>query len=286
MKHAVLTVVLGAGPVACYVERRRGGDPFPASERLARFPRCLGSQFGQPLALVVSPTGEHRESRRQRLRDLPVARVQGVRSPAQGPVRWLRAGVLTCAVVLLGCLAHMVGGQPPPSPRVLLPATVMIGLEAALLTRRRLPLPAVLGAMGVGQLLLHTLFMGCASHALASPGAMRMGAYHMTSGGNAAAAGMTAAPSPWAAHGGMSWPMLLAHAAATLVLALVLARGETTVWWLWNRVVVVLNSLDFLVIIGAQLASPHRDAARRPSMHSLLAADPRRGPPPSVVPAR
>ena len=85
--------------------------------------------------------------------------------------------------LLLATGAHVLGGGSLPGVGVLLVAGMLLGLLAAVLTARRVRLPALLALLGVQQLALHELF-----------------------GLAAAAPACTPTASAYAAHGGARRP--------------------------------------------------------------------------------
>lgn len=200
--------------------------------------------------------------------------------PTTGVLYVARAAVLTVAVVGLACAAHVIGGGGVPSPWLVAALAGVTGWVCAWVARCRLRWPAVLGLLTVGQVTLHeslTYF--------AAPGC---GA-GVPAGGHAGhSAGTThcdvaASALGLAAHESRSLAMLAAHAAATVVLTLIVARGERAVWavasWLSPLI-------PFLLLVAAPLvlARPRRQPRAlgvpwRPTRHVLLRVSPRRGPP-------
>jgi hypothetical protein len=122
---------------------------------------------------------------------------------------------------------------------VLVIAGLLLGLLAITLTARQLRLPVLLAVLGAQQLVLHHVFaaasdvvvVGCAdahaglhgAAAAAVPGCSPLG-----SGLTGLAAQQTGSP---------SWPMLAAHAVATLLTAWLYARGEARLWALALRAI-------------------------------------------------
>ena len=146
--------------------------------------------------------------------------------PTSGTVRFARAGVLGGLSLLLAVGAHVLGGGQVPAAGVLLVSALLLGLGAAVVTRRRCGPRLLVPLLMVQQVLLHELFSvaaaagGCTSSAVVAHGG------HLASvcvGGSGAAMAV-AAP---------TWLMWSAHLLATVATAWLLARGEA---WLWRAV--------------------------------------------------
>lgn len=119
--------------------------------------------------------------------------------PDRGWLRVVRAAVIACCIVGLSLAAHVSAGGRVPGVAILVGSGVIVAAYAGALTRNRLSLGELAGALGAGQVVLHTAFM--------------------TAGGG---------------HSG-GLEMIAGHAVATVLLALVLARGEDAAWALWCR---------------------------------------------------
>lgn len=111
-------------------------------------------------------------------------------------------------MVGLSLVSHVLAGGAHPGavPLVVLTALTVVALRP--LARRELAMPALLGSLGAGQVVLHVAFERCAVLA-AGPGQ----AHHQD-----------ALPTPG---------MVVAHATATLAIAVVLRHGEALLWRLW-----------------------------------------------------
>jgi len=149
--------------------------------------------------------------------------------------RVVRAGVLGTLSLLLATGAHVLGGGSLPGVGVLLVAAVPLGLLAALVTRRRCRFGWLAALLAVQQLGLHELF-GLAGAARACTLGVRGAAAAPHAGHAGALDGVTSC----APGGGMDmtsgtpgWLMVVAHVAAVLATAWLLARGEA---WLWRTV--------------------------------------------------
>ena len=171
--------------------------------------------------------------------------------PSRGGCRAARAAVLALVALALGSAAHVVGGGVLPGPVGLVGLFLGLGGGAAMVTSRRLRpalLVAWLGAAQVGiHLTLSTLAtpslpalpIGPTGLAMTMPAgagglaAQQVGAAAGHRHGLSLAAldhaGAVAGPSGLFGHAGAV--MLAAHAVATVLTALALARGDA-LWWL------------------------------------------------------
>ena len=149
--------------------------------------------------------------------------------PLRGRWRLLRIAALGGASMLLATGAHLGGGGRAPSLGLLFVTAFLVGLTAVTVTTRRLRFGTLLAVLGVEQLLLHELFGAAAMTPTGCTPAL----------GDHAAAMARCAIGPHAPVGfaGTDWGMLLAHVAATLATAWVLARGEQWLWRLCERAV-------------------------------------------------
>lgn len=174
--------------------------------------------------------------------------------PRHGWVRLTRTGVFALVCLALAAGAHALAGGGLPTVGVLLLAALPVWFASFWLTSRRVGARALVLALGGGQLALHVFFhatartvVGAGSAGAALPTAGHATGHATGHGANAAhALAAHAAPAhATAAHAGapaatgagletvwtsLSPAMLLAHAAATLVCALVMAHAEDAVW--------------------------------------------------------
>ncbi|WP_125610187.1 hypothetical protein [Specibacter cremeus] len=163
------------------------------------------------------------------------------------PFRLLRAGAIAGTVLVLAAGAHVLGGGALPAPLIMAALTALTILGATMATLARITLPAMTGLLGASQLALHQGFdllgaPAAGSAMPAGPHAMHSAAEMAAALGSAAtlqAATLHNAALQDAAHmgGGPSLAMIAAHTAATLLAAVVLARGEAALWALagWLR---------------------------------------------------
>jgi hypothetical protein len=140
--------------------------------------------------------------------------------------RAVRVAVLGAASLVLATSAHIIGGGTLPSLGVLALTALVLGLVAVPLTGRRCRTGVLVAVLGVQQSLLHLVFTAVAEQRGCEPSDLVSTAHQL---GAACAMDMPMGmPMPAA---GASWPMILAHAAATAATAWLLARGEA---WLWH----------------------------------------------------
>ena len=146
--------------------------------------------------------------------------------------RLFRTGLVGSIIVALAAGGHLAGGGRLPEPAIVTALCAVAMIPVAVLTRFRLSFPVLAGLLGAGQLWLHWSFgalsaaavpafpermsPGHAGHAAAVP--EFLDASLADPGTGMGTAGMAAAGSDGA--------MFAAHAVATLVTALLLARGE------------------------------------------------------------
>jgi len=171
-------------------------------------------------------------------------------SPARGGTRAARVGLLGATSMTLATAAHAVGGGPVPPAGVLLVSGLLVGLVAVTVTARRCRFGVLAALLAAEQVMLHWLFAAAAAmtgchgvpHATAHHGGTleAMGCAPAPADGMGGVALGTAAPAMW-----------LAHAAAVLVTAWLLARGEA---WLWRMADLVVE---------AATATPSEPPARR-----------------------
>jgi hypothetical protein len=133
----------------------------------------------------------------------------------------LRVPVFTAATVTLGIGAHLAAGGVAPSASLLGLITAVVTALCAATAGRELRLPALLGAVALTEAGIHVALLG-QDHA--AHGAARSG----------------------------SAAMLLAHMAASVLLAWWLRRGEAAVW----RAVQRAGSLLALATAGPPLQLP------------------------------
>lgn len=159
-------------------------------------------------------------------------------SPRRGAIRAVRISVLGATSMALATTAHLVGGGSLPPTTVLLVSGLVVGLVAVTATARRCRFGMLVALLAVEQVVLHWLFAGSATMAGCHGDPLTTG-HH---GGTVDAMGCAAATADGMglAAAGLAGPaMWLAHAAAVLVTAWLLARGEA---WLWRMAAKVVEA--------------------------------------------
>lgn len=144
-------------------------------------------------------------------------------NPAIGWRRLVRVVALGGASYGLAVAAHLAGGGGWPGWPVTLMLTSLLGVVCVAVTSRRLGMPFVVLVLTAVQTLLHLLFAQVDGAGASC--AVVAGGHHQ----------VTAACAPGAGHAPAlpSLPMAVAHLAATVMTAWLLARGEA---WLWRAV--------------------------------------------------
>ena len=218
-------------------------------------------------------------------------------SPVVGPLRVARAALVATLVLALTALAHRVAGGALPDPLVLaaLAAFTLAGTTAA--ARLRFTPTRLVVLLGGAQVALHQALVVLAPGGSCVPAGATSGhGAHVASVGEvvcaAPAASVTAVggaslvhPEHLATSGTAGLWMVVAHAVATVVLALVLARGERALErflaWVTPRA-----GLPALVPVPPA-ARPRTPRARTVRVASLWRARraPTRGPPTAVGPS-
>ena len=165
--------------------------------------------------------------------------VNDPRPPLAGAARLLRVCTLSGTSLTLAVSAHVLGGGVAPAPGVLLLAATVLVSVAVLMTQWRCRFWALLVAVGLEQALLHMTFPATSSAGMCLPTVPAAGHAHpgmspacipaTVQGLDAATPPRVSADMP-AAMLLPSWPMLVAHLAATIVVVWVLWRGEALLW--------------------------------------------------------
>lgn len=207
-------------------------------------------------------------------------------TPLAGRWRAVRTSAVASAVVAVATGAHVAAGGTVSSWRAVGLACLLVVAGSALVTAARLTAPRVVAWLAVGQVVVH--------HALAwVPGRHCPGGVQGTAG-EVLFVSQTPVPCTTPAvaeHGHALWSdpvMLLAHAAATLATALLLAGADEVLW-----LVVAALGLPAVRLPGSPLpldAGPVVPAPRSvdvPTKPALAGCDPVRGPPgpPASTPA-
>ena len=153
-----------------------------------------------------------------------------------------RAAAFGVVTVALTTGAHVSAGGAMPSMMVLTLLTVPLMMASLVLAGRRCGPVLLLCSLATAQVALHETLMALTAHV---PVGMLPGSEHSSS-----AMGGGAAPSPL----GRSVTMQVAHLLATLVTALLLARGEQALWRLAARLLPALPGEP--VLLGCRPLQP------------------------------
>lgn len=150
-------------------------------------------------------------------------------APGRGVLRLARAAFFAVSAVGLASAAHLAGGEVVPPRSVLLAVPAVMVVVHLLAAGRRGPAGLLIG-MGLTQAVLHVALMtsSFATSCWSTASAPMMAGMGM---GDHQHAVLRCEPAPAAAAG--LWPsgsMLLAHTLATVVVVLLLARGEVALW--------------------------------------------------------
>jgi hypothetical protein len=202
-----------------------------------------------------------------------MGRLTGMRTPTRGAVRVARAVAFGVAVLTIAAGAHVAAGGVLPSVTILALLAVPVTVVAVALTGRRCGPVLLVGSMAAAQVLLHQTLVALTTQV---PGDMA---------GQMSAASTSAMDGHAIAHtDGWSVTMTAAHVVATLVTALLLARGEQALWQLVSRLLPTLACIPRLLACGPRQALVLLSVpALRPSLVS--GGSGLRGPPARLVAA-
>jgi hypothetical protein len=130
---------------------------------------------------------------------------------------------------------------------VLVALVSLLTMAAVILTGRRCGLPLLLGSLAVAQVLLHEALMMLSTHVPGEVLAAEVGAHHpgpaLMSGSSGSAIDSAVGSLTLTTAGGWSATMMATHAVATIITALLLARGEQALWQLVARLLPALPCL-------------------------------------------
>ncbi|BCW69601.1 hypothetical protein [Arthrobacter sp. NicSoilB8] len=184
----------------------------------------------------------------------------------------------TAAVTLAAC-AHVLSGGQLPGSGILMAVLALAGLACTAATRLHLGFPAASALLGAGQVALHEAFTAFGGTV---PGTPAGGAHHHGPAG--LPTGVLTQLQSHEPDSPLDLLMLTGHTLATLVCALLLAKGEDALWALaaWLR---PLTRLPSAVThdAGAAPAAVCWPADSAPLPWRNLRPDSRRGPPAAVV---
>ena len=170
----------------------------------------------------------------------------------------VRAAAFGVATAALASGAHVsAGGALPPVP-VLVFLTLPLTMAAVILTSRKCGLVLLLSALTAAQVLLHETLMALTAHVPGEMFAAEVGAHHgvqslvsgQVSAHSASAMGSAVGDVALAGADGWSGAMKAAHVVATIVTALLLARGEQALWLLVARLLPTLPGMPRLLSCG------------------------------------
>lgn len=171
------------------------------------------------------------------------------------PFRLLRSCALALAMVGLASIAHLSSGGFLPAPAIMLALLMLTILGSTLVTAFKLGAGSMLIILGSSQVLLHEAFgtLSTGSTAGVSASAVASMNHHMPAGLSVLASESTMTStsttsglgmsdyvligSGMAGHAFASLLMFSAHAGATVLMALILFKGESALWALasWLR---------------------------------------------------
>lgn len=212
----------------------------------------------------------------------------GMRIPTRGATRAARAAAFGMATLALASGAHVSAGGALPSMMVLAVLVLPLMLTAVILTSRRCGSVLLVASLAAAQILLHETLMAVTSHVPGEMFAAEVGAHH---GAQTLVSDQVSAHSAAALGGGLAvagpdgWPVAMKamHVAATVVTALLLARGEKALWQMVARFLPTLLRISRLIPCGRRQASVRVIApALQPSLVSSGLG--LRGPPVGIVP--
>lgn len=152
------------------------------------------------------------------------------------PLRLPRAAAITVAMLSLSAGAHLLAGGTLPAPLIMAGLTVLTLLPVMLISRARIAGPVMAVMLGLSQLVLHEAFVRFSAASAFSPAPV--GHVHDL----AALAQVPAVLAGGASAADPGTLMLVLHAVATALTALMLAKGEAALWALsaWLRPLVRL----------------------------------------------
>lgn len=211
-----------------------------------------------------------------------------MRTAARAPFHALRSAMVALTVLALAAGAHTLAGGQLPSPGILLALLALTALTSTTATRLKLNFPAMAGLLGSGQLVLHqafTAFSAPSPRAASVPAGIatphHLGAVPLPTGGDGQFAASVLDSQPAL----LAMLMLAGHAVATLLCAVLLARGEEALWSLaaWLRPLLGLPVPVAPDAVAAPPAVTGRPADSAPLPWRNLRRDCRRGPPAAVV---
>lgn len=197
---------------------------------------------------------------------------------ATAPFRLLRSSIIASTSLCLASAAHTAAGGTLPEPLIFTAMIALTLLASTVVSRWKLGPVSILGILALSQLSLHQCFEWFAF----SPMTGASSTPHQHQHGSA----LAELPAMLPAHSAHSADsaglgMLLAHVIATIIVGLMVARGESVLWALgdWLRPLLRL-------LMPAVLPVPRQPAAasaptERAKPQRFLRAARWRGPPPT-----
>jgi hypothetical protein len=206
-----------------------------------------------------------------------VAQEKGQPVKPHASFRLFRSGLIGSIVLGLAAGGHLAGGGQLPMPAILAALCAVTMVPVAALTRFKLSLPVLIGLLGGGQAWLHWAFdaMSAGTPAPVPPSLLSGHAGHAPAALNHEAL-MMAAPAHGSAPDGL---MFAGHAVATLVTALLLARGERALGALADWLGPLFWTPAPAVVVPVRVPRPVFAAALLPPQHGSVRLPSRRGPP-------
>lgn len=201
----------------------------------------------------------------------------------RSPFRILRSVAMGGSVLGLGISAHVAAGGSLAAPLIMIALAAVTMATATVLTVRRLNVAVLLATLLGSQWLIHTVLEAASTSGTASAGAINTAGQAMH--------GMTmdlhgAMPLPSTSMHSMAdhpW-MTVAHVAAAVVSALMMAKGEAALWMLaaWLRPLLALPDVVVLESPTRRVLSQRVASSRAPWRNLRTHKD--RGPPSVLVP--
>jgi len=198
-----------------------------------------------------------------------VGRLTGMDTPTRGAMRLARAAAFGVSTLVLTMGAHAAAGGVLPSMWVLVALALPLTMAAVLLTGRRCGPAVLLGSLATAQVLLHEAFMALSAHASVAMSSADLGAqqgvHAMLSGQVSAHVASAMGDAAVSTVGDRSFTMQAAHVVATVITALVLARGERALWQIVSRLLPTLpgrslvpgyESLQAAVLVSVPVLRP------------------------------
>ena len=173
-------------------------------------------------------------------------------APATGALRLARAGLVALVTVALAALAHVLAGGALPPFVVVATLTAVVLAAAVVLTARRLGPVGAVALLGVGQLAVHSSF-SLVTSMTCLPATVHAHHPGMVMGPQAACTAVDPLAQPVLG----SSAMLVLHAVATVVAALVLVGADRALWWLaaWLRPLLGLPA-PVVAVVRPSLPAP------------------------------